>query len=268
LWTNKWSRVFIIVYFAFLCCIALVASIKFDIFGKEISIAEQGVFNFPYVWHINTWIAAWLKLFLALVVVSMIANEYSYGTLKQGLIDGLSKKEFIKSKFGTIVVFSAISTVFVFVVSLILGLCFSSYTEWDIVFSDMSYIYGYFLKLTCFFSFCLFAALLVKRSAIALGAMFIWWILEFIIQYQILRKNIADTALADKIANLLPFGAMGNLIKEPITRFNAFKTIENQVSKNPVVRDYSIHGYEVLVVLFWIAFFAFVSYKILQKRDL
>jgi hypothetical protein len=29
----------------------------------------------------------------------MMANEYSYGTLKQNLIDGMSKKEFIQSKF-------------------------------------------------------------------------------------------------------------------------------------------------------------------------
>jgi hypothetical protein len=42
-------------------------------------------------WHFNTYIAAILKLFLAIVIVSMMANEYSYGTLKQNLIDGLSK---------------------------------------------------------------------------------------------------------------------------------------------------------------------------------
>lgn len=268
IWLNKWSRVLTIAYFAFLCCIALVASLKFNILGKEISIAEQGVFNFPYIWHINTYIAAWLKLFLALIVVSMIANEYSYGTLKQNLIDGLSKKEFIKSKFGTIVVFSALSTVFIFTVSLILGLCFSSFKEPDIIFSDMGYIFGYFLKLVCFFSICLFAGIVVKRSAFALGALFIWWILEFIFQFQICRRFISDTDLADKIANMLPFGAMGNLIKEPFTRFNAYKAIENSINNKPIVRDYSIHWYEIVIVLFWIAFFAFMSYKILKKRDL
>ncbi|RZJ71217.1 ABC transporter permease [Flavobacterium sp.] len=268
LWLNKWSRVLTIAYFAFLCCIALVASIKFNILGKEISIAEQGVFNFPYIWHINTYIAAWLKLFLALIVVSMVANEYSYGTLKQNLIDGMSKKEFILSKFGTIVVFSVASTVFIFVVSLILGLCFSSFKEMDIIFSGMSYLFGYFLKLVCFFSICLFAGVLVKRSAFALGALFIWWILEFLIQFQVCRNLISDTVLADKIANLLPFGAMGNLIKEPFTRFSAYKAIESSVNNKIVVRDYSIHWYEIAIVVFWIVFFVLMSYKILKKRDL
>ena len=60
----------------------------------------MGIFNFPYIWHFNTWVAALFKaLFLAIVIVSMMANEYSNKTIKQNLIDGLSKKEFVLSKF-------------------------------------------------------------------------------------------------------------------------------------------------------------------------
>ncbi|MNX90047.1 ABC-2 family transporter protein [compost metagenome] len=58
--------------------------------------------------------AAILKFFLAVVIVSMMANEYTYGTLKQNLIDGLSKKEFIQSKVITVVLFALVSTIFVF----------------------------------------------------------------------------------------------------------------------------------------------------------
>ncbi len=65
----------------------------------------MGIFNFPFIWHFNTYVAAWLKFFLAIVIVSMMANEYSYGTLKQNLIDGLSKQEFILSKFLTVATF-------------------------------------------------------------------------------------------------------------------------------------------------------------------
>ena len=83
--------------------------------------ADQGVFNFPFIWHFNTYFADYFKIFLAVVIVSMMANEYSYGTLKQNLIDGMSKKEFVISKFLTVLLFAVISTLFVFVVSLILG---------------------------------------------------------------------------------------------------------------------------------------------------
>ena len=61
---NKASKFLIISYFVLLSFIALIASIKFD-FGKlKFHIAEQGIFNFPYIWHFNTYIAGYFKLFL------------------------------------------------------------------------------------------------------------------------------------------------------------------------------------------------------------
>ena len=99
LWNNRASKVLIISYFALLTSIALVAAIKFDIGPIKFHLADQGIFNFPYIWHFNTFITAFFKLFLAIVIVSMMSNEYSNKTIKQNLIDGLSKKEFILSKF-------------------------------------------------------------------------------------------------------------------------------------------------------------------------
>jgi ABC-type transport system involved in multi-copper enzyme maturation permease subunit len=140
IWKNRASKILTIGYFVILSFIALIASIKFDIGNFKIHFAEMGIFNFPFIWHFNTWVASLLKFFLAIVIVSMMANEYSYGTLKQNLIDGMSKKEFILSKFLTVVLFALGSTVFIFVMSLILGYSFSSYTEFSIVFSDMEYL--------------------------------------------------------------------------------------------------------------------------------
>ena len=178
IWKNRASRILTISYFVILSFIALIASIKFDIGNFKLHLADMGIFNLPYIWHFNTYIAAILKFFLAIVIVSMMANEYSYGTLKQNLIDGMSKKEFIQSKFLTVVLFAAASTLFIFVMSLLLGFSFSSYTELSIVFSDLNYLLAYFIKLVGFFSFCLFLGIFVKRSAFAIGFLFVWNIIE------------------------------------------------------------------------------------------
>ena len=114
---NKSAKAISIVYFILITFIALISSIEFNFGDINFRIADQGIFNFPYIWHFNSYIAAILKLFLAIVIVSMTANEYSNKTLKQNLIDGLSKKEFILSKFLTVVLFSLVSTLFVFGVS-------------------------------------------------------------------------------------------------------------------------------------------------------
>ncbi|MNK06533.1 ABC-2 family transporter protein [compost metagenome] len=267
LWGNRASRILILTYFILLSLIALLTAFKVNLLGMEFTLADQGIFNFPYIWHFNTYIAATFKFFLAVVIVSMMANEYTYGTLKQNLIDGLSKQEFIKSKVLTVIVFSAATTIFVFIMTLILGYFFSSYTEPSIVFSDLEYIAALFLKLAAFFSFCLFAGILIKRSAFAIGFIVVWYLIEKICQglYGYVFKEFNSTKT---IIQFLPLESMSNLIKEPFTRFSAYKALENQVSGTVAEQFYGIHWYEIVTVLFWTIFFIFMSYQILKKRDL
>jgi len=267
IWKNKASRVLTLSYFILLSFIALIAAVKFNIGNFQLHIAKQGIFNFPYIWHFNTYIAAILKFFLAIVIVSMMANEYSYGTLKQNLIDGMSKREFIESKFLTVVIFALGSTVFVFFMSLILGFCFSSYTEIGIVFSDLDYLLAYFVKLTGFFSFCLFLGILVKRSAFAIGFLFVWSILENIAIGILDFQIFPNSNTGSYIAQFFPLEAMSNLIVEPFTRLSFIKTIGNQIGVANA-KDYSVHWLGILIVIAWIVIFMLMSYKLLKKRDL
>ncbi len=266
LWNNRSSRFLIIAYFVLLTSIALIAAIKFDIGPIQFHLAEQGIFNFPYIWHFNTYVAAIFKLFLAIVIVSMMSNEYSNKTIKQNLIDGLSKREFIGSKFLTVLVFAGISTLFVFVVSLILGGIYSDYNELSIVFSDLEFLLAFFVKLVGFFSFCLFLGILVKRSAFALGFLIIWSILEQVI-FGILGWKFVSWDTAKTIKSFLPLESMANLIKEPVTRLNAVQSVADQIGEK-IELNYAVHWYEILLVLVWTALFVYWSYALLRKRDL
>jgi len=267
IWKNKASRVLTLTYFILLTFIALIASIKFDLGVFKLHLAEMGIFNFPFIWHFNTYIAAILKLFLAIVIVSMMANEYSYGTLKQNLIDGMSKKEFILSKFLTILLFALVSTIFIFLLSLILGFSFSSYTEIGIVFSDLDYLLGYFIKLIGFFSFCLFLGILVKRSAFALGFLLVWNIIEAIAKGILTYKIFPDSKIAAYITQFFPLESMSNLIVEPFSRLSVVKSIGTQIGIENI-KDYGVHFYSILIVLAWILIFNLLSYRLLKNRDL
>ena len=267
LWNNRSSKVLILAYFILLTSIALIASIKFDIGPVKFHLAEQGIFDFPYIWHFNTYVAASLKFFLAIVIVSMMANEYSNKTIKQNLIDGLSKKEFIASKFVTVSVFALVSTVFVFIITLILGFAFSDITELYHVFSDTEYLLAFFVKLVGFFSFCLFLGILIRRSAFALGFLFVWYIIEKI-AYGLLRWEIELTENSWRtITQFFPLESMSNLIVEPGSRLGAAKELAKQVGED-FNFDYSVHWYQIVIVLAWTSLFIYGSYKLLQKRDL
>jgi ABC-type transport system involved in multi-copper enzyme maturation permease subunit len=264
---SRSARILVIAYFILITFIALIASIEFNIGNVQFRVADQGIFNFPYIWHFNTYIAALLKLFFAIVIVSMVSNEYSYRTLKQNLIDGLSKKEFILSKSFTLLVFAAASTLFVVVLSLILGYSFSDFTELSIVFSDLEYVLAYFVKLTGFFAFCMFVGMLIKRSAFALGFLFIWWIFENILHGVLKWKIFRDSDAADQIMSFFPLTSMGNLIHEPFSRLNAVKTAATQLGSS-LNLDYAIHWYQILIVLIWTAILVYLSFLLLKKRDL
>ena len=262
---SRSSKVLSIAYFVILSFIALIASIEFNLGDFQIRIADQGIFNFPFIWHFNTWVAATLKFFLAIVIVSMISNEYSNRTLKQNLIDGLSKKEFMLSKFYTVIAFAVLSTLFIFVMTLILGYSFSDYTEFSIVTREMEFLLAYFFKLVGFFSFCLFLGVLVKRAAFALGFLFVWWIFENI-TYGILRWQI-NAETADAIVQFFPLEAMKNLINLPFQRLNFIETAANQLQADIQI-DYAVHWYEVAIVSVWIFLFIYGAYALLKKRDL
>lgn len=125
---NRTSKVLIFVSFILPFFVILLSSIKINVFGFfTLELGELGVFNFPIIWHLTTFFASQFKFFFAIVVVSMIGNEYSNKTIKQNLIDGLSKKEFILSKFYAIAFFSLISTVLIGLISFCIGMYYSSY---------------------------------------------------------------------------------------------------------------------------------------------
>ncbi|MAD98326.1 MAG: ABC transporter permease [Flavobacteriaceae bacterium] len=267
---NKASRILSIIYFGLLTCIALIAAIKFDIGPIKFHLAEMGIFNFPYIWHFNTFIAAILKFFLLLVIVSMMSNEYSYKTLKQNLIDGLSKKEFILSKFYTVIAFSAISTVFVFVVSLILGLIYSDFNEIGIILSGLQYLLAFFIKLVGFFSLGLFFGILVKRSAFAVGAIVVWLIGESMFKgylYYVFRTADNTSEKVDSIMQFMPLEAIANLIKEPFSRLGAVKSVANQIGET-FTKSYAVDFGTILIVSAWTFIFIYLSYRLLKKRDL
>jgi ABC-type transport system involved in multi-copper enzyme maturation permease subunit len=267
LWLNKLSRSLIIIYFFLLISIALIAILEFELGPIKLNIADEGIFNFPYIWHFNTYIASLFKLFLAILIISMIGNEYNNRTLKQNLIDGLSKKEFIASKFLIATTISLCSSIFVFITSLLLGLLFSEKTSLNLVFTDCEFIIAYFIKHIGFLSFCIFIGILIKRSAFALGFLILWNILEWIMYGLLYWSFDKESNLPDNIANLFPFRAMSNLIDKPFTRLSTVKNIAKQVGEK-LEYNYTMQWKELIIVISLSLLFMYLSYKLLLKRDL
>lgn len=158
--------VFLLLYFLLLILMGIfIPQIKPTINDTEIDFARFGAYNFPVVWHNITYFAAIGKIFLAVIIVTNVTNEYSNGTLKQNLIDGLSKKEFLFSKLIGVSIITLLSTLIVLAIALNLGLRQGT-TASASVFVGAEYIAAYALKLLFFFTFSLFLSFPLSQNSI------------------------------------------------------------------------------------------------------
>jgi hypothetical protein len=62
----------------------------------------------------------------------------------------------------------------------------------------------------------------------------------------------------------MPIQSFWNLIDQPIQRI----VMSKMPDKVDIAYDFAVHWYEIAIVLGWTAIFIFLSYRLLQKRDL
>ncbi|KQM38296.1 ABC transporter permease [Chryseobacterium sp. Leaf201] len=262
-------KIFTALYFAILIALLFIGLVDFDLFGGTINLKEQGIYNFPEIWNFTTWIVALLKIFLGLIIVFSICQEFSNRMFKQNTIDGLSRKEFISSKLLTIAIFTIVSTVVVFAITMFLGYQYSKTTDSETVFSEIFFIGNYFVKLFTFFCFLMFLSILLRKSVFVFLALFVFWIVEGIltaVEVFTKVKGMQGPQRNDVLQNdffithILPLESMSSLIPNPLMRLNMAKMMGMKY-------EFHYPTESMIACLVWCAIFIFGSYWILRKRD-
>ena len=65
---------------------------------SPIPLPGLSAYSLPDIWHNLAYIAGYFKMFLGVVVIILITSEYSYKTIRQNVISGMSRWDFLKSK--------------------------------------------------------------------------------------------------------------------------------------------------------------------------
>lgn len=262
-------KVFTILYFAILIALLFIGLAEFTIFGSTINFKEQGMYDFPAIWHFTTWSVALLKIFLGLIIVFSISQEFSNRMFKQNTIDGLSREEFIGSKLITITIFTVISTVIVFGITLFLGKSYSTVTDSEMVFKEIFFIGNYFLKLFTFFCFFMFLSILLRKSIFVFLAFFALWVAELILGGIETFSKVSGMQEAQRnevlqneffFSKLLPLESMSSLIPNPMLRLNMAKMMGLKY-------EFTYPTESLIACLVWCTIFIVGSYWILKKRD-
>ncbi|AZA79915.1 ABC transporter permease [Chryseobacterium sp. G0186] len=262
-------KVFTLLYFAILIALLFVGLVDFDLFGGTVNLKEQGIYNFPEIWNFTTWIVAILKIFLGLIIVFSISQEFSNRMFKQNIIDGLSRKEFITSKLLSISIFTIISTLLVLGITLFLGYQYSNTKESTKVFAEVFFIGNYFVKLFTFFCFLMFLSILLRKSVFVFLALFVFWIGEGILTAVEVFSKVKGMEGQQRnevlqndffITHLLPLESMSSLIPNPMMRLDMAKMMG-------IKYEFHYPTESLVACLVWCAIFIAGSYWILRKRD-
>ena len=261
---NKGTRIFLILYFILIGLMgAVLPNIKPQMNGIQVNFIEMGALNFPVIWHNITWLIGFGKLFLAVIVINNISNEYSFGTFKQNTIDGLSRLEFFSSKLYMNVLFVFASTLLVFGIVFGLGATFSEVFE---PFSGIEFLLGYFVEILAFVALAMFLAFLFKKSTFAILIIFVLYIVELILKgieaFFFFKPSIDGEEKYTFITSYLPLAANGNIIDYPPVSLTQYLT------SGKLFTSSAVHWEYLSINIFYILVFFGLSYILIKKRDL
>ncbi|MCF8407559.1 MAG: ABC transporter permease [Crocinitomicaceae bacterium] len=258
------------IYFVLVIGFTLMCAQTIPIFGISIKLLDQGFLNFPQIWNFLTYFTGLLKIFLGLIVIFTISNEFTNKLFKQNIIDGLSRKEFLFSKVLTITLLSLLSTGIVVSMGLILGFSFSKSTELNLVFKESYFILGYFLKLFSFLTFLLFITVLLKKVVFVFLTFFIWWVIEIVLTIMEYQSRVIEkfdesgrnvTEKIQLLTDFLPLNTMSKLVEEPFQRIRLIESMTGgkYTFEIPYLAVITAIGYSLL--------FLYGTFYIMKKRD-
>jgi len=205
---------------------------------------------FPHLWSFITYSASFFNVLLAVIVVTITTNDFQYKTMRQNIIDGLSKRDVIFGKFILVFVLSAIATAYTFLSGMVIGALNSSAADW---YQNVHLVPLYALQTLGYFSFAFLFAIIVKRPAIA--------IVTFIVYFPV--ETIVGQIIARDVYQFFPLKVFADMT--PIPFFKAILASSKNQGQDVFVLDDQIR---IILSVIYVLLFFLGTYWILKRKDL
>jgi len=224
-----------------------------------IPIPHVVIYFFPWVWQNIAFFASirYVLIFPAMVMIILITNEYTFKTIRQNVINGMSKAEFLASKLLLILLISVVMTVLLSIGTLILGISNTSDISLAMILEKSTFMLGFFVSILSFQIFALFFGFLFRNTGLSIALFTLYVFIAEPILYYFLKSPIV---FENNISTYLPVNTVLR-----VTEYPAIPVLKQVMGLN--LQD-SVSFWACCIPLLYSALMIGVVYRILLKRDL
>lgn len=207
-------------------------------------------FTFPKIWDTAAWTGSLATPVIGIMLIIFLTNENNFRTIRQNIIDGWSRNEYINAKFGVLLTASLFITLVIAVTALVFGLKNGEGKVTD----GMIFIWYTFTQSLTYLSMAFFLGAYMKRAGIAIGIYIMYvYVGEFAI------AGLLDFKVKYHTGAYLPLECTDRLIPG---MFDRVREMMRQGGPGPTKTTYA------LIAWFYIALFTFLSWYKMKKADL
>ncbi|SRR6056297_487773 len=255
---NTTFRVTAILYFILLPSLPSII-LSFDTLPPPLP-SPASFFDFPEIWGLVAYTGNWLAYFLfGFLGVYIISVDTTNKTLRQSIINGLSRSQVIKAKLMFILSIAVLATAFYILTVLFLGIFGSEPYEGSPLFGEEFIIARYFLMCLAYLVFGFLIGLLIRSIGVATMLYFLYvFFIEVIIRYLVHLNVFKD----HRSMIFYPMNALEDLTPFPFggEAANASMNLSFNLFLSPTEAF-------ITTCIYTLVFIAFIIYIIL-KRDM
>ncbi len=259
---NSIIRLLVILYFIFLP-IAIFMAKEFDNL-PEFLISQDNIFTFLEdginIWDFMGYIGNWMVFFfLGVVAVYLVAIEVTNKTMRQSIINGLTRQEYFLSKLASITLISIIASLYYAFCTLVIGFIHTEGASLSLAFDNDWAIPRYFLMSMGYLSFALLIAVLVRKPALAV---FLYLTYVLLIEV-VLRYMLQYLKVPVDYTRLFPMNMVEDMHPFPMFKIPAANMGPGNIDEMLLSYTTATGGTLIYTVLF-----IFLAYRLFIKTDI
>jgi len=228
--------------------------------------SSENLFRFPYIWNVTAWFASWFNLLLAILVMVITCNEYSFKTFRQSLIDGLSRNDLFAGKSAVIFSLALYAALLVVLLSVVLGVVYTRRFDFSDVISNAWLTGIYFVQAIGYMYLGFLIANLLKNPALSIVSFLVLRLIAEPVLRQFFPSAIRQFFPFKVITGLTPMPEVLTITSETGQSVQPGQSVLNLSEIGLVAPPIPLY-ITLLVAIGYIFLFAALSWYIIRKRD-